>query len=1553
LLSVLRRRPPAIAAESDLRRCGIEELEGRQLRAGDLHLGAVYFEEASGDDSAGDRIEVTFAGGEPGTQLASMTINGDKLHDGGVTLGDIFFDTSAGGAGSFKAGALSLVSHDGFTISGVDVSDGSHLITFHFAGFDAGEKLVFEIDVDEQGSFSSTSVAEGGEFEGSRLTGAFVNPHFEDATLSAVFFDAYDDEFAQAAARAGTRLDLPPDSYIPPHTIDREDRTAGAVATFRQIARPITIAGRVFHDPNVSNSQDAGEPGLAGVSVTLLRWDGAGYVATGKTAATNGLGDYKFEGILPGRYRVVETQPSGYLSVGSRAGTVSGTTVGISTSPDVISEITLLGGQDSVNNNFAEVRPGSISGRVYADPEGDCVFGPNDTPLSGVEVQLLSATGTVLQTKLTDSSGQYKFDGLLPGTYGVREVQPAGYYQGGQKIGSAGGVISAPDVTSQILLTAATGAVDYDFCELLPAQLGGRVFADPEGDGQLGTNDLRLDGVTIELLNAQGGIVQTTQTNAQGEYHFVNLAPGVYSVREIQPAGYYHGGQRAGSHGGNAAVADVISQIALGSAANAVRYDFWELLPGSISGTVHADPEGDCIIGPQDIPLAGVAIELLDAGGNVLQTTVTNNRGEYRFENLAPGTYSVRQIQPAGYYQGGEHVGSAGGVIVRDNLIGQIEIRSATDAVRYDFCELLPATLRGRVYADPEADCVFGTRDTPLAGVRIELLNEHDIVVATTLTGADGRYEFANLAPGEYSIREIQPAGYFQGGTLVGDAGGVVRAPDLIAEVLLTSGKIGNNYDFCENLPSSISGRVYADPEGDCVFGPLDRPLAGVRVDLLDAHGQQVGTTLTDAAGRYRFDNLAPGAYAVREHQPSGYFQGGSVVGSAGGLAQGDIISQIVLVSATDAVNYDFCELIPASISGSVHADTDGDCIAEPGDIPLAGVTVQLLNGHGVVVGTTLTDAAGRYRFDGLAPGAYSVREIQPAGFFDGGEHVGTAGGVIATNDLISQIVLRSGTTAADYDFCEIPAGTISGYVFQDGPTILVPEGETADPASVRDGRRDAGDSPIAGVTLILGDATGQAFRDAAGNPRTTVTDANGFYRFTGLPPGTYTVRQIQPANYIDFIDTPGTSGGVAINRNGQISPQILQTLTVAHDFDAIVQIPLPAGVTSVENNFSEVLVAQTRPAPPIILSPLTNPERPRIYNPGVAPRTAPERIFAVPLAPVIQPEFIGGHNAGISTWHLSVVNGGVPRGIRSGETLVEASATMFNVSTWTGAKLDEAQWMLVGQVDEPATMPLFGAAHATPIAGDFNGDGRTEIGVFLDGEWFIDINGNGLWDEDDLWASLGTEGDLPVVGDWDGDGKDDIGVFGPAWAGDPRAIRREPGLPQALNKPKALAKNVPPSREDAPLGKRMVKVSVQGALRADLIDHVFNFGVSGDHAVAGDWAGNGVDCIGVFRNGVWHLDVNGDGLFDSAVDRRADFGRRGDAPIVGDWNGDGLDELGVYRDGEWILDSNRNYRIDAEDERVRAGRAGDKAVAGDWNGDGRDQVGVMHLGRIEREVRR
>ena len=237
---------------------------------------------------------------------------------------------------------------------------------------------------------------------------------------------------------------------------------------------------------------------------------------------------------------------------------------------------------------------------------------------------------------------------------------------------------------------------------------------------------------------------------------------------------------------------------------------------------------------------------------------------------------------------------------------------------------------------------------------------------------------------------------------------------------------------------------------------------------------------------------------------------------------------------------------------------------------------------------------------------------------------------------------------------------------------------------------------------------------------------------------------------------------------------------------------------------------------------------------------------------------------------------------------------------------------------------------------------------MFIDGEWFIDINGNGVWDEGDMWAKLGNKGDLPVVGDWDGDGKDDIGIFGRAWAGDPRAIQRDPGLPHVFNKTRLAEKNLPPKEEDTVRTKRTMKVTMDGALRADLIDHVFHYGVSGDRPVAGDWTGNGVDCIGVFKDGDWHLDSDGDGRFTSR-DERFQFGMVGDLPAVGDWDNDGIDNIGVYRNGKWILDSNGNRQIDDADQVVELGAAKDMPIVGDWRGDGRDRIGLYHEGTIER----
>ena len=126
---------------------------------------------------------------------------------------------------------------------------------------------------------------------------------------------------------------------------------------------------------------------------------------------------------------------------------------------------------------------------------------------------------------------------------------------------------------------------------------------------------------------------------------------------------------------------------------------------------------------------------------------------------------------------------------------------------------------------------------------------------------------------------------------------------------------------------------------------------------------------------------------------------------------------------------------------------------------------------------------------------------------------------------------------------------------------------------------------------------------------------------------------------------------------------------------------------------------------------------------------------------------------------------------------------------------------------------------------------------------------------------------------------------------------------------------------------------------REDLIDHVFHYGTPADRAVVGDWTGSGLRRIGVFRNGTWYLNIDGDGR-PAPDDLQCNFGQAGDIPVVGDWTGDGIEKIGVYRDGTWYLDTNNNHQLDASDMVIHLGQSGDQPVVGKSSG-GKAELGV------------
>lgn len=1225
------------------RQYGFERLEPRIALAADIHLGVVYYEPAAGFDAAPNTFTITFKGGAPGTQLVELVIDTDK-EGNGLTIGDVLFDTAPGGLGAFASSPLTIVSHDGFQVMPQPVADGSQRLVLRFSGFDPGERLVFTIDVDEQGFLGQNAVAEGNEFEGSRLYATFSAPHYYDAVGSDMFLDAYDFKLLP------TGLDLPHDDYVPPNSEPSPVLTAGAVITLTQVPLPISLAGTVFEDLNANNVRDPEDPPLSGVTLTLYRFENGAYVPTGLTTATAGDGAYRFDHLAPGRYRVVQTQPEGYLSVGARAGTVAGQVRGVVASPDILTEIDLAGGEDSLHNDFAEVRPATLCGYVYHDVNDNGLREAGEQPIAGAQLHVQNmVTGTSIAV-WTDDTGLWCATGLPPGEYRVVQVQPSGYLDGRDTPGTLGGTAVNP------------------------------------GD--------RIEG--IHVLGGQHG-------------------------RE---------------------------------------YNFGELLPASLSGTVHIDRDGDCVRDPDEPRLAGVVVQLLDAQGEVLVATTTDFEGRYRFDNLVPGVYGIRELQPAGYFSGKTHIGTAGGAV------------TAVDTV------------------------------------------------------------------------------------------------------------------------------------------------TGIR-----------------------------------------------------------------LFSRLQAAGYDFCEIEPASISGRVIADLNGNCVLDPGEQPLAGVELHLLDAAGNLLAVTHTDAQGQYRFGGLRPGVYQVRELQPAGYFDGPDHVGTEGGILLDNDLISEIRLLPGRQALHYDFCELPGATLSGYVFVDGAPIEVDDLVRDVPpildnlARWRDGLRTPDDTPLAGVRLLLADAAGQLLLDARGRPIEAVTNAQGFYQFGPLPPGLYTVIQVQPSGYVSGFNLAGSTGGVPFGRvpeggavvamGWDIAGLDLEALAVAiGGRDAIALIPLTAGQASVENNFSEVLFVGV--VPRLVFPPPLTPPPP--FVPPPAPLAAavlrPSSAMVLPV-PEPLPYGRGGYVQNY-TWHLSIIDAGYPRGVPHPDSAAAGAGGVENQApvlvlpgraaerVWHEASLmrsrlaranwnegpdDAGRWTLLSATSGSARRLAFGLVRGLPVTGDFNGDGVSDVGIFVDGMWYIDLNGNGRWDDDDLWVQLGSRDDLPITGDWDGDGKTDIGIFGPIWPADPRAIAHEPGLPAPMNHPASKPKNLPPPPQEATSGWRILQRTREGDLRADLIDHVFHYGEAGDIPVSGDWTGAGLDAIGVFRGGTWILDTDGDGRLTER-DMRFELGQPGDRPIVGDFNGDGIDELGVYRHGRWYIDINRDRVFDERDLVIEAGGPNDLPVVGDWDGDGIEQPG-------------
>jgi SdrD B-like domain/Secretion system C-terminal sorting domain len=966
----------------------------------------------------------------------------------------------------------------------------------------------------------------------------------------------------------------------------KEDATPGSVTL--PLTRPVVVGDRVWKDDDGDGSQDAGEVGVAGVTVTLFD-NGGNAVAT---TITDAYGNYQFNNVYAASggtsYTVGFTPPANYSfspqtggggaanAVDSDPNPTTGRTASFTVNPGDI--------ENDIDAGLVFAQPtllASIGDRVWVDTDNNGVQDAGEPGMAGVTVTLFNSVGNVIGSTITDASGNYIFNNLPAGSYQVGFTSPAGFIFSPKDAGGNDNTDSDVNTsgvnfgrTDLFVVAAGEQKTNVD-AGLVPNQsttsVGDRVWNDLDQDGVQDAGEPGIAGVQVQFYTAGiDGIVGngddvlqlTTITDASGNYMFTGITPGSYYVKFTPPSGYSISPQDAGGNdntdsdinsSGNTTKLTVTPLAVVDT-----RWDaglFLTASPGTstLGDKVWNDLDGDGVQDTGEPGMAGIQVILYNSGGTPIDTAYTDVNGNYIFTNLAAANYSVGfKNLPAGFVFTGQDLGGNDNTDSDPNAAtgrtGTIVVPTATNVTNVDagIRQGTPAgtaTVGNRVWYDLDNDGSQDVGELGVPNVTVTLreagldgiFGNGDDVLRTTTTNTLGDFIFTGLPAGNYRVEySTLPAGFTTspqnaGGDDTRDSDGGVPSGGISTTGSFNLAIGDDKLDVALGLvppanTNTIGDRMWIDTNADGVQDAGEtNGLPGVTVTLYNAAGVGIATTTTDANGNYIFVGIADGTYTVGfANLPTGYSLTGKDLGGNDGTdSDADVFSSRTAGVTVGAGNRTVTSVDAGAIStratlgDRVWSDLDGDGVQDAGEPGIAGVTVTLYDNTNTAVASMITDENGNYLFTNVIPGTYTVGfgTIPAALGFTAKEvaPVGTGSDVNIATGRTDAITLAAGDYRTDVDAGLRPpaTATIGDFVWNDVNS---------------DGIQNSTETGVAGVLVTLYspgiDGIPNNGDDVAIGA--AVTDGNGKYLMTNVPAGNN--------YYLTFINKP--SGSVFTTQN-------------------------------------------------------------------------------------------------------------------------------------------------------------------------------------------------------------------------------------------------------------------------------------------------------------------------------------------------------------------------------------------------------------------------------------